>query len=410
MGKYLDRLREEFDTIRTGIDVLVDRAADEGRDVTPDEARQVERDEARMGDLAAAIEHYAGIEATTERVSAVRSTAGPTPPNLHRAGPPEAPAYDLTEEFPTAGDYAATLHRAWVDKDPEAIDKIERATAHQKTTDNPGLIPRPVVGPLINTMSNARPFVSSIPNRPAPTVKFDRPKVTQHVDVGKQAVEKDLTASQVMTIGTVPVALDTWAGHLNVSKQDIRWTQPSILQVIFDDFTRIYARRTDDAYADEFVAAITQTAALAASDVASIDAFLRTAYGTVQTNADDSMIDTVWMSLDIWTALGNARLANGAPAYNLPLTGVGDVNGLRAVVDRNFAAKTLITGDSQMVEFWEDLEGFLTVDEPNVLGQLVGYAGYCDLAVLAPTAFVKAVVGFGDEATTEQSTSKSGGK
>lgn len=397
MGKYLDRLREEFDTIKGGIDVLVDRAADEGRDVTPDETRQVERDEARMGDLASAIEHYAKIESTTERVNVTRSTAGPTPPTQTRTGPPAPEAYDLAVEFPSAGAYAATLHRAWVDKDPEAIEKIERATAHQKTTDNPGLIPRPIIGPLINTMSGARPFVSSIPNRPAPAPKFDRPKVTQHVDVGKQAVEKDLTASQVMTIGTVPVALDTWAGHLNVSKQDIRWTQPSILQVIFDDFARIYARRTDDAYADEFVAGVTQTAALAASDVASVDAWLRTAYGTVQTNADDAMIDTVWMSLDIWTALGNARLANGSPAYNLPLIGTGDVSGLRAVVDRNFPAKTLITGDSALVEFWEDLEGFLSVDEPNVLGQLVGYAGYCDLALLVPTAFVKAVVAFGDE-------------
>lgn len=401
MGKYLDRLREEFDTIKGGIDTLVDRAADENRDVTPDEAKLVERDEGRLTELGAAIEHYAKIDETAARVSAIRTPA----PSQTRTGPVAPEAYDMAAEFPTAGDYASTLHRAWVDKDPDAIASIERATAHQKTTDNPGIIPRPIVGPLINTMSAARPFISSIPNRPAPAQKFDRPRVDQHVEVGKQLLEKDLTASQVMKINGVPVSLDTWAGHLNVSKQDIRWSQPSILQVIFDDFTRIYARRTDDAYADEFVAAVTQVAPLAAADVASVDAFLRTAYGTVQ-NADDAMIDTVWMSLDIWGALGNARLANGSPAYNLPLVGPGDVSGLRAVVDRNFAPKTLIVGDSALVEFWEDLEGFLSVDEPNVLGQLVGYAGYCDLAMLQPLAFVKATVTFADDETETQSAKK----
>ena len=48
MGAYLDRLNEQFDEIRTGIDELVNRAADENRDVTDDEQKRVDRDRARM--------------------------------------------------------------------------------------------------------------------------------------------------------------------------------------------------------------------------------------------------------------------------------------------------------------------------------------------------------------------------
>jgi hypothetical protein len=44
----------------------------------------------------------------------------------------------------------------------------------------------------------------------------------------------------------------------------------------------------------------------------------------------------------------------------------------------------------------------LTVDEPNVLGQLVGYAGYLDFVLLNPAAFLKA-------SPTPVGTTRSGG-
>ena len=348
MGRYLDRLRDEAATITEGINLLVDRAADDGRDVTPDEARQVERDEGRLSELATAIEHYAGIEETTARVAAVRSTA--TGPRQTTTGPPTPAAYDVTAEFPTAGHYAATLHRAWVDHDPEAVAAIERATAHQTTADNPGLIPRPIVGPLINTLSGVRRFIASVTVRPAPAQKFDRPRVTQHVAVDKQAAEKDLTASQKLLIDPVGVSLETYAGHLNISKQDIRWTQPGILQVVFDDFTRIYGRRTDQEACTEFPATPGMgTADLAGMTDADLDAWLREAVNTVA-GADDAELNTLWTSPDAWAAIGGIRSLNGSTSYNLPIGGGGDVSGLTPVMDRNFPAQTLIAGDSSLVE------------------------------------------------------------
>jgi hypothetical protein len=390
MGKYLERLRDEFDTITQGINTLIDRAADENRDVSPDEARQVERDEGRLTELGTAIERYASIEDTT---AAVANIARSTPPRQTTTGPPSPEVYDIAREFPSAGDYAATLHRAWVKKDPEAIEKIDRATAHQKTTDNPGLIPRPVVGPLLNSLSGARPCINSFGVRPAPAPKFDRPRIDQHVAVAIQAVEKDPTASREMKIGAVPVSLQTWAGHLNISKQDIRWTQPSILQVVFDDFTRIYGRETEHAVCIEFPTLVPNTAPLADFTPAAVDAFLRSALGTVMQDADDALINTVWMSLDVWAGLGGATYPQGGKAFNLPLGMGGDVLGLNAVVDPHFEDGTLIVGDSAHGEVWEDLEGFLSVDEPSVLGQLVGYAGYLDFVLLNPLAFLKAEIG-----------------
>jgi HK97 family phage major capsid protein len=389
VGAYLDRLNAEFDEITTSITELVERAAADSRDLTDDENATIERADKRRDELTPVIEHHQKLDERTNKVLEARAKVRPAPALL-RSKPSEA-EYDITKEFPSAGHYAVTLHRALVNKDPEAVEKIERATAHQTTADNPGIIPRPVIGPLINTMSAKRPLVASVPNRPATAPKFDRPRVDQHVDVQKQAAEKDPTASRQMKIGNVPVSLDTWAGHLNISRQDIKWTSPSILQTVFDDFARVYARQTDAAAAAEFPTLITQTAALADWDFTTIDAFLRAAYGTVMANGDDAIIDTIWMSLDVWGHLGGVMTSpnSGVKAFNLPLQGGGDVSGLNPVLDPRLPTGTLIVGEADQAEFWEDLDGFLTVDEPDVLGQMVGYAGYSDFIVLNPKAFLK---------------------
>lgn len=389
MGAYLDRLHGEFDEITNGISAVVERAADESRDLTGEENTQVERDDKRRDDLLKAIEHHTALEERTAKVAQARGRVQLAPTRVQvREREPE---YDLAREFPTAADYACTLHRALVKKDPEAVAAIERATTHQTTAENPGIIPKPVVGPLINTMSGTRPLVSSLGTRPAPAGKFTRPRIDQHVDVGVQGAEKDLTASQPMLISGVDVTLATFAGHLNISKQDIRWSQPSILQVVFDDFSRIYARRTDAAACADFATAAPDGPALASYAPAAVEAWLRDAFGTVMAATDGAIIDTLWMSLDVWGGLGGSVNAQGVKAFNLPLTGGGgDVLGLRPVLDPQLADSTLIVGDSALAEFWEDLEGFLSVDEPDVLGQLVGYAGYAKLAVVEPNGFLQA--------------------
>ena len=409
MSAYLDQLTEKADEITRGIVAIEEKAAEEGRDLTDEESEAIAREDTERDRLIPVIERHQALATKAAKVANLRASV-PTRPTIVRVNEPP-PQYDIAREFPSAGHYAATLHRALVKKDPEAIAAIERATAHQTTADNPGIIPRPIVEPLINTLSSVRALLGSVPNRPAPAMKFDRPRVDQHVEVGKQTAEKAETASLEMLINPVAVNLDTYAGHVNISKQDLRWSQPSILQVVFDDFTRMYAKRTDAAACTEFPATVGLiTRALADYTIAGVDTFLRKAAGDVLAQADGQMIDTAWMSTDVWAGLGGSRTSTGVQAFNLPLTGGGDLLGLRPVLDPYFAAQTLIVGVSQQAEVWEDIEGFLTVDEPNVLGQLVGYAGYIDFVVLQPKAFVKATgLPIPTMAEAEAESSSSGG-
>jgi HK97 family phage major capsid protein len=390
MGAYLDRLNTQYDEIRTGIDAVINRAADENRDVSDQEQTQVDRDQSRLGELQTAIEHYTALEAQNGKVAELRRSV-PAATQTATTGP-QAPEYDILREFPTPGDYAVMVHRATSLRDPAARDALERATAHQTTADNPGLIPRPVLGPVLNYLNATRPFINAITTRPLPAGKFDRPRITQHVAVSIQAAEKTLTDSQKMLVDLLPVTASTFAGHLNISRQDIKWTSPAILNIVFDDFAAMYALATCDFASDAFVASVTSApAVIGGATPADINQALFTA-AAASLSSSGVPADTLFASPDVWAELGGmTNTQSGNPAYpsmSIKTSG-GNPLGLNLVVDEHFAAGTMIMGPAKVAEWYEDVDGLLQVGEPDVLGQLVGYAGYGAFINVNPGAFTK---------------------
>jgi HK97 family phage major capsid protein len=388
MGAYLDRLIAQYDEIRDGIDAVVNRAADDNRDVSEQEQAQVDRDRSRLNDLQAGIEHYSALESQNAKVAEVRRNIPAATTTRTTVTEPE---YDIAREFPTIGDYAVTVHRALMLRDPAAVEKLDRATAHQLLADNPGIVPRPVVGALLNDIDAARPFINSIVRRPLPAGTFDRPVITQHVAVDKQAAEKTLTASQKMVIGKVPVQADTFAGHLNISRQDVKWTSPGIMQIVFEDFAAVYANATDNEACEDFAAGVTTTAPIDTWDAGGIYEAVFTAAATAMGTGSNAP-DTLWVSPDVWGRLGGLTTDQSPlfPGIN-PGGGSAPV-GMRLVVDKNFPASTMIQGPSRYAEWYEDVDGLMQVGEPDVLGQLVGYAGYGAFVNVLPTAFTKFTV------------------
>lgn len=388
MGAYLDRLNAEYDEAVRGIDATINRAAEENRDVTDEENKSVTIARERLNTLKAEIERYAAIDRDNAEVARLRASAPPATRTVVKEPEPE---FDVAREFPTIADWAITVHRAMTKRDPEAVARLERATAHQTTADNPGIIPKPVLGPVLNWLNTSRPFINSITNRPLPAGKFDRPVITQHVAVAKQAAEKDLTASQKMLISTLPATAATYAGHLNISRQDVKWTSPSILQIVFDDFAAIYAQVTDDDAADTFVSGLPAAVPIATADAAGISEALY-AGAVTSLSEGNAFPDTLWVSPDVWAGLGSlVNTANGLPVFpSLSVTSQsGNPMGLRLVVDPNFAAGTMAMGPSRFAEWYEDVDGLMQVGEPDVLGQLVGYAGYGAFLNVNPDAFTR---------------------
>jgi len=389
MGVYLDRLHSQYDEIQRAVTEIADKAAADNRDISDEEQKVIDRDKARMGELETAITYHSDIESAAAKVTALRDKV-PAARQTTTAAPAEEETYDVAREFSGPGDYAVTVHRATVLRDPEARERLDRATAHQTTADNPGIIPRPILGPVINLIDSARPFVNSCSRKALPAGSFDRPVVTQHVAVDEQAQEKDLTASREMVIGKMPVSAKTFAGHLNISRQDIKWTSPGILNIVFEDFAAVYAIRTCDYASTAFLASVDNPpVAIATADGPGVTAAL---YGVAAASleAANTLPDTLYVSPDVWGTLGGMSNANsGLPAFpSLSVTGTGgNPLGLSLVVDAHFPAGTMIAGPSKFNEFYEDVDGLMQVQEPDVLGQLVGYAGFAAYLNTVPEAF-----------------------
>jgi hypothetical protein len=97
-----------------------------------------------------------------------------------------------------------------------------------------------------------------------------------------------------------------------------------------------------------------------------------------------------FVSVDVWAQLGGlVSTSTGAPVYpSLSLSSsAGNPAGLPMVVDPHFPDGTWVLGPAKLAEWYEDIDGLLQVGEPDVLGQLVGYAGYGAFINIAPDAF-----------------------
>jgi hypothetical protein len=79
-------------------------------------------------------------------------------------------------------------------------------------------------------------------------------------------------------------------------------------------------------------------------------------------------------------AFGN--LAPGQPA--------GNAFGLSVVVDRNFAAATIILGDASGYEIFEQQKGALSIDVPSTMSRTIAFLGYLATLMIDSTKFVKA--------------------
>ena len=396
MGAYLDRLIAQAEEINTGITTVVERAGTEARDVTEEEQAQVDRDLSRLAELEPTITHYREIEERQARVAGLRGAVAAIP----RTASTQVvePVFDVAREFPSVGHWAAAVHAAQLgDADARArLDQaleVMRETAHQTTVDNPGLIPRPILGPVINLIDGERPFINSISGPlPLPAGEFDRPYVSQHVAVGKQSREKTLTASRQMKIDKLPVEAATYAGHVNVSRQNIKWTSPGILQLIFDDFAVIYAQETEADAAAQFFASIGATGRVGAWTGPGFYAAITGAYAAAlknRTGRGRGRPDKIWVSADVFALMGSMFTPLGIPVFPglTPGSNAGTPLGLRFEVVPDFPDLSLAVGPSTLAEWYEDLDGLMQVDEPNVLGQLVGYAGFGAFLNTAPGSF-----------------------
>ena len=282
---------------------------------------------------------------------------------------------------------------------------IRASAPHNTTAEVPGLLPHTIVGEIMSDVDAARPFITSVGARDLggiPGLTFERPTITQHVQVAKQSAEKATVANRQFEVEGIPFTKDTYGGWANVSRQSIDWTCPGVWDALMTDFVEQYGLETEDDAADAFAAAVTQTQALGTSTTiaaATMQELLVALYAAAGKAYQGSgrLPDTIWAGLDWWAVLGplidhlKATTAGDGGGDSSVSTFSGNLLRVNRVIVPSFPAETLIVGTKSRTEVYEDRFGFLSVVEPKVFGVEIAYGGYMASGTVKPGAFCKIV-------------------
>jgi hypothetical protein len=289
-------------------------------------------------------------------------------------------------DLPTPGEYMAAMHiggdtfrnvaAATNDYMKSKQSALEAAAGDIVTTDTPGLLPVPVLGPVFQDLNFIRPVVNAIGARAMPnggaSKTFIRPTITTHTSVAAQSSELAAASATTMVIASNSVSKTTLAGQVTLSIQDVDFTDPASLQIILNDLLGEYLIASDNVAADAIVAGATASGAtwtVTANDPSSlISAIYTAAYNML---LDTNFLpDHIFVSPGVWQALGAQLDADKRPVF--PYVGVSGLMGVNAmgaanvtvantfnpfglnlVADRNFAAGTMVVARAQAIEFYE---------------------------------------------------------
>ena len=318
---------------------------------------------------------------------------------------PTPTVYAAKPELPTAIEYLSGLIKGGAEME-KVVSAVRAAAPEVSTTDTPGILPEPIVGPVYNNYIGNRPVVDAIGVRAMPGGGkiFIRPEVTTHTSMAAQAAEFDTLQSGTFVVSENQVTKATYGGYVKISEQDLDWSDPAVLSLILDDMGRIYANTTDNVAADNLVSGATNTLNFTTANIADPTEWVGWMYDAgedILGNSNGNLPTHLFLSPDMWAALGKLEDSQGRPlfpqvgpmnAYGQMYPGSSDAVafGLRVIVDRNFAASTVIVGDPSGYELFEQAKGAITIDNPSELSRTLAWRGYFATLMIDPGKFIKA--------------------
>jgi HK97 family phage prohead protease len=329
------------------------------------------------------------------------------------AAAPAAPVWAAAKKefkLPSAAEYVSKILRGGAEA-REFVANIKAAAPDVVTTDTPGILPEPIVGPVYNNFRGLRPVVDAIGVKAMPGggKVFRRPEVTTHTTIGASNGENANLDQGTFVVSNRNVTKGVYGGYVRLSEEDMEWTEPSVLGLLLDDMARVYANETDNVAADNLKTGATQTNGIGAwsnvSDPAVLVDWIGEAATLILTQSNGNLPTHLFVSPDIWEKLIAVVDGQDRPLFPIispvnafgqgvgPTTTSGNVFGLTLVVDRNFANETLIMGDPSGFEIFEQQKGALQVEAADgSLSRYIKFRGYFATLMMDPKKFVKATV------------------
>jgi len=294
--------------------------------------------------------------------------------------------FAASASLPSAGEYVAAMLKG------NPI-KIQAATGD--TSDVPGIIPNPLVGEIFDTMTGARPIFSALGPRAMPAGDpFYARKVTQHTAVGQQAAEHDTLSSQAYQVSKVQVDKVTFGGYLDLSEQEILYSDANAIQLVIDDMSRVYGEQTEQWVGDSILfsnasAATQQVTSWTDGDEVVTD--LYAAAAEIYANFGRMPTHLIVKSA-VWAQIGAAKDSGGNRIfpYLSPSNAAGTLNGATALSGNPLGLQLIVSDDWDLtagtsnammlsataLNIFEDNRGALRVEQPASLSTRLAFRGY----------------------------------
>ena len=310
-------------------------------------------------------------------------------------------AAEYVSAFIQGGDSFRNINRLIADHQAHH-NPVAAAAGDEVTSDAPGLLPVPILGPVYNNINYLRPVVSAIGARAMPAfgATFIRPEITTHSSVAEQVNQLDALSSTTMVISSNTVTKKTFGGTVRVAEQLGDWSDPAFVDIVLQDLANQYADQTDNYAADQLYSGSTNQGTWGGT----ADTILTEIYTAAQLiSATTNVLPThLFVDPEMWAKLGGLVDTADRPLFPTvsPFNAAGTQNaaswngnplGLTMVVDKNFAAKTAIVGCAAGpfagFEIFEQQKGAVSVEKPDILARQISFRGYFATLMLDGTKF-----------------------
>lgn len=320
-------------------------------------------------------------------------------------------------KLPSPAEYIAAFVRGGHDF-AQMNANIKAAAPDITTTDTPGILPEPIVGPVYDGLNAIRPFVAAIGTKamPGAGATFRRPKITARPVVTEQPTgQLNALDPSSVTVQNNDVTKKTFGTYVTISEQDLDWTDPASLNIVLDQLAIAYGQATDNYAVDQMVAGTTQFETI--TDLTDAADWVGAIYGAAYqiSNGSNYLPTHLFAAPVTWAKL--AQVVDGQDRPLFPFVGApglagqnalgnssaaswnGNPLGLVLVVDKNMAGSTGSGGLNGVVghaagpaagfEFYEQIKGAVSVEVPSVLGRTIAWRGYAATFMADATKFCK---------------------
>lgn len=309
-------------------------------------------------------------------------------------------------KLPTASEYISTMLKGGADW-AQMSARIQAGAPDVLTSDLDGILPVPIVSPVMNALIGRRNLIEAVGTRamPAGGKVFIRPSVTTHTSIAAVTENNNNIQSGTFVITDNQVTKAQYGGYVEVSQFSLDVTQPEVVSLLLDDMARVYAKQTETAVETAFGNGITETLVEPASYASPADWSAWVWGATATVLAESSQLPThLFVGTNQFADLGQLVDDAGRPLFyaeraNNPMNAFGQLSpgstmgsafGLSVVV-LPYTANFLAVGNAQGFEVFEDLRGALSVNVPNQLSRTIAWYGYLASLMIEPSMFVKAV-------------------